>query len=100
MREKVNEAVLEGTIPSNLSEASDVFSKDPKLIDLLSEETFNVPKLPPEVEAIHNYLIILVAAIVKLEKLRKKRSYEDFLHDTPGFNHFSFITIYFYCMSN
>lgn len=40
--------------------------------------TSDVP-IPPDVQRVQAYLIMLVAAMVKLEKRRKRRSYEDFL---------------------
>lgn len=45
----------------------------------------NVP-IPKEVEQIQSYLITLVAAIVKLEKRRRKRSYEDYVADDDDGN--------------
>lgn len=40
------------------------------------QQTFVLPK---EVQEMQSYLIMLVAAMVELEKKRKKRSYEDYL---------------------
>lgn len=55
---------------------------------LLKNQQIGEFELPKEIQQIQNYFIILVAAMVRLEKKKKKRSYEDFLNDNENFGNF------------
>ena len=55
----------------------DVQQEDCQSVEIGTEKT--TTQLPKGVHEIQSYLIMLVAAMVQLEKRRKKRSYEDYL---------------------
>lgn len=81
VREKVNEAGMEG-VPVTLQPEEAINNEELKLKpETIQDKILLRPPIPPDVEVIQTYIIMLVAALVKMEKQRKRTSYEEFISD-------------------